>query len=98
MCCFASLLLLFGPRITLLVWWLFRPFYFEAVFPSWIVTVLGLIFLPWTALMFATVGGGGIAGWDWLWLGLALLADLSSYSGTVYGNRKRIPAYRSVNV
>lgn len=96
MCCFVSLLLLFGPRITLLFWWLFRPSYFQVVFPSWIWLVLGVIFAPWTALMFAIVGAGGVAGWDWLWLALALLADLGSYSGSAYGNRDRIPGYRSV--
>ena len=31
--------------------------------------------------MYLFVGGGGISGFDWLWLGLALLADIAGYVG-----------------
>ena len=37
------------------------------------------------------VGGAGVVGFDWLWLGLALIADIASYGGGAYGNRERIP-------
>jgi hypothetical protein len=43
--------------------------------------------------MYVLVAPGGIEGWDWLWLGLALVADISSYAGGGYGNRRRIPGY-----
>jgi hypothetical protein len=29
-------------------------------------------------------------GFDWVWLGLALVADIASYSGGAYGNRNRL--------
>jgi hypothetical protein len=45
--------------------------------------------------MYLIVGGGGIVGFDWVWLGLALVADLASYGGGAYGNRDRIPGYGS---
>jgi len=95
MCCFATTLVFLGPRFAILVWWLMRPVYFNAVFHTWIWPLLGLIFLPWTLLMYAIVGGGGIVGFDWVWLGLALVADIASYSGGAYGNRNRIPGYGS---
>ena len=45
---------------------------------SWFWALLGLIFLPWTTLMFTLVYP--IIGLDWLWLGLAVLADISAYA------------------
>jgi hypothetical protein len=91
MCCFFTALVLLGPRFAVLIWWLIRPAYFNAVFNTWIWPLLGLIFLPWTLLMYLIVGGGGIIGFDWVWLGLALIADIASYTGVAYGNRDRIP-------
>ncbi len=91
MCCFFTTLVLLGPRVAILIWWLFRPVLFNAMFATWIWPLLGLIFLPWTLLMYLVVGGGGVIGFDWVWLGLAFLADLSSYFGGAYGNRDRIP-------
>jgi hypothetical protein len=38
---------------------------------------------------------GGIFGFDWVWIGLAVLADIASYTGGAYGNRNRIPGYGS---
>ena len=37
-------------------------------------------------------GANGIVGWDWLWLGLGLVADIASYSGGAW-KRKDIPGY-----
>lgn len=93
MCCFFTTLVLLGPRFAVLIWWLIRPVYFNAIFNTWIWPLLGLIFLPWTTLMYLIVGGAGIVGFDWVWLGLALIADIASYSGGAYGNRDRIPGY-----
>ncbi len=53
----------------------------------------GLLFLPWTTLMYVLVSPGGVVGIDWLWIGLAVVADIASYSGSAYGNRDRIPGY-----
>jgi hypothetical protein len=39
--------------------------------------------------MYLILGGGPVAGFDWFWLGLALLTDLGSYGGSAYGNRER---------
>jgi hypothetical protein len=93
MCCFITTLFLLGPRVAVLIWWLIRPVYFMTVFNTWIWPLLGLIFLPWTTLMYVIVSPFGIVGFDWLWIGLAVLADLSTYAGGGYGNRERIPGY-----
>jgi hypothetical protein len=93
MCCIFSTLLLLGPRAGLAIWWFFNPVYFRLVFATWIWPLLGILFAPWTALMYAIIAPGGVVGFDWLWLGLAVLADLTTYGGSAYGNRDRIPGY-----
>ena len=89
MCCFFTTLVLFGPRFAVLIWWLIRPVYYNLVFNTWIWPLLGIIFLPWTTLMYLILGGGPLIGFDWVWMVLALLADLGSYGGGAYGNRER---------
>ena len=95
MCCFFTTLLLLGPRFVVMIWWLIRPVYYNLVFNTWIWPLLGLIFLPWTTLMYLILGGTPLVGFDWVWMGIALIADIASYSGSAYGNRNRIPGYSS---
>jgi hypothetical protein len=94
MCCFFTVLLFFGPRLGFLVYWLFLPLKVSAAFGAfnfpWLVGILGLIFAPWTALMYVIVFP--LNGWDWLWIGLAIAADIFSYVGG-YHNRQRVPGY-----
>jgi hypothetical protein len=40
--------------------------------------------------MYVLVAPGGVIGWDWLWLGLAVLGDIGAYAGGGYGNRDRL--------
>ena len=93
MCCIFTSLFLLGPRFAAFIWWLLNPVRFNAAFSTWIWPLLGIIFLPWTTLMYLLVFPAGIIGFDWLWLGLAVLADISMYAGGGYGNRDRIPGY-----
>jgi hypothetical protein len=90
-------LFLFGPRLALLIWWLINPFRFASAFSSFIWPILGVIFLPWTTLMYLIVWSPvtGIYGLDWLFLGLGLLADISSHVGGGWRHRDRIPGYSS---
>jgi hypothetical protein len=91
MCCVFTILLFFGPRLAILIWWLINRLYVNLAFrDSWVLAILGWIFLPWATLMYLIVYPGGITGFDWLWLGLGLLADLASYAGGGYGNRDRL--------
>jgi hypothetical protein len=80
--------------LAFLIWWLIRPLYIDSVFKGWIWPLLGLIFLPWTTLMYVLVAPGGVVGFDWIWLALSVLADIAMYGGGGYGNRDRIPGYR----
>jgi hypothetical protein len=90
MCCFFTALVLFGPRLAILVWWLINPLRFAAAFNGWCLGMLGWLFLPWLTLMYLVVFPGGIVGFDWIWLGIGLLLDLGSYGGGGWGNRDRL--------
>jgi hypothetical protein len=94
MCCIFTTLVLLGPRFGALLWWLVQPARWQLAFTSWIWPVLGIIFVPWTTLMYVIVSPGGLVGFDWVWIGLSLVADIASYGGGAYGNRNRIPGYR----
>ncbi len=97
MCCAFLTLVLLGPRIFGGFWWIFQPGRWQLAFNNWggslwwIWPILGIVFLPWTTLMYVIVAPGGVVGWDWLWVGLMLVADIASYTGGV--GRKRIPGY-----
>jgi len=90
MCCFATALMLFGPRLAILVWWIYTPIYINSLFQSWIWPLLGWVFLPWSTLMYMTVAGGGIVGFDWIILGIGIFADMGTYFGG-YRERERVP-------
>ena len=94
MCCFFTALVFFGPRLAFLVYWLIAPVRVNlslAAFNfSWLVSLLGLIFAPWTILMYVLIFP--LNGFDWIWLGLGLAADIFGYVGG-YHNRKQVPYY-----
>jgi hypothetical protein len=74
-----------------IIWWIANPVRWVGVaFDSAIWPILGILFLPWSTLMYVLVAPGGVIGWDWLWLGLAVLGDIGAYAGGGYGNRDRL--------
>ena len=104
MSCFGTIFLVLVPRIAIFLWWLADSPLFNLAFknwplpgtlalPAWVWALLGGIFLPWTTLAYLLVFPGGIVGYDWIWLGVALLVDLAGHSGG-YHHRDRIPVYR----
>jgi hypothetical protein len=93
MCCLFTTLVLFGPRLGILIWWLLDPVRWNLAFQSFLWPLLGFLFLPWTTIMYVSVGINGLSWFDWIWLAIALLVDLGSYGGGAYGNRNRIPGY-----
>ena len=97
MCCAFLTLVLLGPRIFNVFWWIFQPARWQLAFSSlfggsslwWIWPVLGIIFLPWTLLMYVIVAPGGLTGLEWVFVGLMLVFDIGSYVGGGWGNRSR---------
>jgi len=92
MCCGLAVLAFLGPRAAILFWWLLRPMYFSDTFTTILWPLVGFLFLPWLTLMYLIVAPGGISGFDLVFLGLALFFDISSYGGSVYGNKNKLPS------
>jgi hypothetical protein len=94
-CLFAMFAGMF-PRLGTLILWLARPNLFEAAFSgNWLWPILGIIFLPFTTLMYVILWspGVGLTGFDWFWLVLAVVLDIGHWAQTGYTNRDRIPGY-----
>jgi hypothetical protein len=89
MCCLLSALMLIGPRLAFILYW-FLPataFKAHAAFESWWLPLLGWIFLPWTALVWAIFYP--VSGFEWALLVVAILADLGAYGGSGYSSRRK---------
>ena len=82
--CLFFIILLFGPRLGILVWWLLDVARFNLAFDNFFWPLLGFLFLPWTTLMYVVVFPGGVNGFDWVWLALAFVADIASYGVSGY--------------
>jgi hypothetical protein len=89
MCCIFTALALLGPRAAIVVWWLFEPGRWALAFDTFIIPFIGFLFFPLTTLMYVAVYPGGVTGFDYLWLGIALALDVFSAAGGAYGNRDR---------
>ena len=96
MCCFFTTLVFLGPRFGFLIYWLIAPTRVNLAFKefnlSWLVGILGLVFIPWTTLMYVIIFP--LNGYDWIWLGLGVMTDVLSYVAG-YHKRQQIPGYPS---
>jgi hypothetical protein len=94
--CLLALMAAFAPRLVFLIIWIARPVYVDAVFDTFIWPLLGLIFLPFTTLMWVLLDAPpvGVEGFDWFWIAIAVLLDLSHYAGA-YGQREQFPGRTS---
>jgi hypothetical protein len=91
--CIFVVLLFFGPRSAIALWWIFDSVRFNATFDSFWVPFLGFLLAPWTTLMYVFVAPGGVNGFDWFLIGLAVAADLVSLAtGGRYQQRRSVPA------
>lgn len=72
------------PRFVLLVFWIARPERMDAIFTSFVWPVLGLIFMPFTTLMYVLLWtpSRGVTGWDWVWVGIAAVLDISHWGAS----------------
>lgn len=80
------------PRLGVLFIWLARPVAFSAAFGgSWLWPLLGILFLPFTTLMYVLLWSAtGLTAWDWFWLFLAVLIDVGAIGGSGWANKDRL--------
>lgn len=84
-------LLALVARVALVVIWFTTPLVTRAFHGGWIVPLLGVLFLPLTALTYTVVSAlaGSVTGLGWLWVAVALLLDLARHAGQTSKRRTR---------
>ena len=80
--CLFLLITLLSPRLGIIILWAFTNYVARAFDNNWLWPLLGLIFLPWTTLIYILVAApvGSITFWGWLMVALGVLIDLSSHA------------------
>jgi hypothetical protein len=83
------------PRLALFIIWVARPVLVDAAFNTFLIPLLGIIFLPFATLIYVLLytPGVGLTGWEWLWVILAALFDIGHW-GASYTQRNQIPRAR----
>jgi hypothetical protein len=91
MCCLAASMAFIGPRFAFLLVWIFDSSRVNAAFSSWVWPLLGVIFAPWTFLMYIIVWGPlhGVSGFGWVIVAIGVFLDLATYSSRAASNRYR---------
>jgi len=83
------------PRLGLFIVWVARPKLVDAAFDTWILPLLGIIFLPFATLIYVILWRtGGLTGLDWLWVIVAALVDVTHW-GAGWTQRHQTPGYPS---
>ena len=88
--CLFVLFAAFAPRLLLIFLWIARPNVMGQAFETFLIPLLGFIFLPFTTLMWVLLwasSGGNVTGLDWVWIGIAVLLDLGHYAGGAANRR-----------
>lgn len=82
--CLIAIIAAFTPRLALLLVWIFSPYVSRAFHGGFIWPLLGLIFLPFTTLIYSVVyvPGTGVTGARWIWVVIAVILDLAWHAGS----------------
>jgi hypothetical protein len=95
MCAILSLAL-FGPRIVAIIWWLADGARWTLTFgENFLLPAAGILFLPWTTIMYVLVFPEGLSTLDIVGLIVAAIADFGSYLGGGVKGRSTYSGYRS---
>jgi len=94
-CLFALLAGIF-PRLALFIVWVAKPVLVAAAFSTWLVPLLGIIFLPFATLMYVILftPGFGLSGWGWFWVILAAIFDLAHLGASIARRRELMASGR----
>jgi hypothetical protein len=88
MCCIVALMALVGPRAAFLFAWIFTDEVDRSIDSFW-MKLLGLVFLPWTALFWAIAWAplGGVSGFGYFFVLMGFVLDIGSYASGAYSRR-----------
>ena len=83
----------FAPRVILVLAWIFSDRWAQVWKGDFLIPLLGIIFLPYTTIMYMlawqpTATGGGVEGWEWMWVLLGLFLDLWKWSQIIAHRRE----------
>jgi hypothetical protein len=78
------------PRLALFIVWVARPALVAAAFSTWLVPLLGIIFLPFATLMYVILytPGFGLSVWGWFWVIIAGIFDLAHLGASIARRRE----------
>ena len=90
--CLFALVAVLSPRFAVFLLWAFTNYVNLAFHGGWFLPLVGLLFAPWTTLMYvlvyAPVGPIHVAGW--ILVGIGVVLDISSSSHAA-ANRRSVP-------
>jgi hypothetical protein len=91
-CCFLAVAGSIIPRLTILFLWIFTDMV-DAAFDGIILPILGIIFLPFTTLMYIVaywLSDGNVT-WGWVLVAVAFIVDIGNYGSGAWGRGKSVP-------
>ena len=86
--CLLAFSIAVAPRLVLILAWIFSDRWQVVWQDEWVTPLLGIIFLPFTTIMYMLTWTftGGIEGWDWMWILLGFVLDISKWAN-IWTNR-----------
>lgn len=89
----------FAPRLVLILAWIFGRRWDLVWQGNWIVPVLGILFLPYTTIMYLLAWSpGGLQGFDWVWLALGVLLDIMKWGQIARSRQEGFPGSKPTAV
>jgi len=87
--CLLAILAAISPRLALVLVWIFTNLV-DRAFEGFLLPLLGLIFLPFTTLLYVLAYRPVVcvSGWGWFFVFFGLLFDLGSYAGGAFSRRR----------
>jgi hypothetical protein len=79
--CLVALVALFAPRVVFALMWIFGD-RVDLAFDTVLWPILGLVFLPWAAILYVLLWSPieGVMGYEWLIVGVAAVVDVISWA------------------
>ena len=92
--CAIAFLVALAPRVVLVLAAIFSERWDLVWGGNWFWPLLGIIFLPYTTVMYMLSWNPvtGISGFDWFWIILGVMLDIAKWA-QIANNRQGVPGY-----